>query len=62
MINGAMGGPFVNFTYFDESTSRLFMIEYSQFAPSVRKKLPFVRQFRAMGRTFESDSLYSVRP
>ena len=62
MINGAMGGPFVNFTYFDESTSRLFMIEYSQFAPSVRKKLPFVRQFRAMGRTFESDSLYSMTP
>lgn len=58
MINGAMGGPFVNFTYYDESTSRLFMVEYSQFAPSVRKKLRFVRQFRAMGRTFEADSLY----
>jgi len=36
----------------------LFMVEYSQFAPSVRKKLRFVRQFRAMGRTFEADSLY----
>ncbi len=59
MINGAMGGPFVNFTYFDPSTSRLFMIEYAQFAPSVKKKLPFVRQFRAMGRTFESDSTWN---
>lgn len=59
MINGAMGGPFVNFTYFDPSTNRLFMVEYSQFAPSVQKKLPFVRQFRAMGRTFESDSLWT---
>jgi hypothetical protein len=59
MINGAMGGPFVNFTYYDPATSRLFMIEYSQFAPSVRKKLPFVRQFRAMGRTFESDSTWN---
>lgn len=59
MINGAMGGPFVNFTYYDPSTERLFMIEYQQFAPSVRRKLPFVRQFRAMGRTFESDSTWN---
>lgn len=59
MINGAMGGPFVNFTYYDQATSRLFMIEYSQFAPGVAKKLPFVRQFRAMGRTFESDSTWT---
>lgn len=59
MVNGAMGGPFVNFTYYDPDTDRLFMIEYSQFAPSVRKKLPFVRQFRAMGRTFESDSTWT---
>lgn len=58
MINGAMGGPFVNFTYYDSDTDRLFMVEYSQFAPSVRKKLPFVQQFRAMGRTFESDSTW----
>lgn len=59
MVNGAMAGPFVNFTYYDPETNRLFMIEYSQFAPSVREKLPFVRQFRAMGRTFESDSTWS---
>lgn len=58
MENAAMGGPFVNFTYYDPATDRLFMIEYSQFAPSVQKKLPFVRQFRAMGRTFESDSTW----
>lgn len=59
MVNGAMAGPFVNFTYYDPDTKRLFMIEYSQFAPSVREKLPFVRQFRAMGRTFESDSTWA---
>ncbi|MEX0720649.1 MAG: DUF4837 family protein [Balneolaceae bacterium] len=62
MINGAMGGPFVNFTYYDPDTERLFMVEYSQFAPSVREKLPFVRQFRAMGRTFESDSTWTGEP
>ena len=62
MINGAMGGPFVNFTYYDPQTNRLFMVEYSQFAPSVTKKLRFVRQFRAMGRTFESDSTWVSQP
>lgn len=59
MVNAAMGGPFVNFTYYDPATNRLFMIEYSQFAPSVKNKLPFIRQFRAMGRTFESDSTWN---
>lgn len=60
MVNGLMGGPFVNFTYYDPDTNRLFMIDYNQFAPNLRKKLPFVRQFRAMGRTFESDSTWEA--
>lgn len=60
MINGALGGPFVNFTYYDPATQRLFMVEYNQFAPRITKKLPFVRQFRAMGRTFESDSTWNA--
>jgi hypothetical protein len=59
MVNGLMGGPFVNFTYYDPDTDRLFMVDYNQFAPSVKKKLPFVRQFRAMGRTFQSDSTWN---
>lgn len=58
MTNDFMGGPFVNFTYYDPNTSRLFMIEYGQFAPSVSKRR-FVRQFRAMGRTFKSDSTWN---
>lgn len=58
MTNDFMGGPFVNFTYYDPNTLRLFMIEYGQFAPSVSKRR-FVRQFRAMGRTFQSDSTWS---
>lgn len=62
MENDAMGGPFVNFTYYDPDTNRLFMVEYAQFAPAVRKKLRFVRQFRAMGRTFESDSTWNQEP
>jgi hypothetical protein len=59
MTNDFMGGPFVNFTYYDPQTDRLFMIEYGQFAPSVKKRR-FVRQFRTMGRTFESDSTWNT--
>ncbi len=58
MTNDFMGGPFVNFVYHDPATERLFLIEYGQFAPSVAKRR-FVRQFRAMGRTFESDSTWT---
>lgn len=56
MVGDFMGGPFVNFTYFDPLTSRLYMVEYGQFAPNVGKRR-FVRQFRAMGRTFTTASL-----
>ncbi|MEO1022779.1 MAG: DUF4837 family protein [Bacteroidota bacterium] len=59
MEKAAMGGPFVNFTYYDPDSDRLFMVEYWQFAPAVQKKLRFIRQFRAMGRTFESDSSWT---
>lgn len=58
MTNDFMGGPFVHFTYYDPETERLFMVEYAQFAPSVKKRR-FVRQFQAMGRTFESDSTWN---
>jgi len=58
MTNDFMGGPFVNFTYYDPAVNRLFMVEFGQFAPSVNKRR-FVRQFRAMGRTFQSDSTWS---
>ncbi|MDZ7680618.1 MAG: DUF4837 family protein [Fodinibius sp.] len=57
MTNDAMAGPFVNFTVFDQETSRLFMLEFAQFAPKYNKRR-FVRQFRTMLRTFESDSTW----
>lgn len=56
MTEDYMGGPFVNFTYYDPETKRLYMIEYGQFAPNVPKRR-FVRQFQAMGRTFRADSV-----
>jgi hypothetical protein len=59
MVGNFMGGPFVNFTYFDSDTGRLFMVEYWQFAPGVNKRR-FIRQFQAMGRTFEADSTWNT--
>jgi hypothetical protein len=57
MTNDAMGGPFANLTIYDEESGRLFMLEFAQFAPKYNKRR-FVRQFRAMLRTFESDSTW----
>ncbi len=59
LVNAAMGGPFVNMLIYDEETERLFMLEFFQFAPDVDQR-PYVRQFRAMLRTFESDSTFSA--
>lgn len=59
MTHDAMGGPFVNMTIYDEDTQRLFMLEFGQFAPKYNK-LRFVRQFRTMLRTFESDSTWEA--
>jgi hypothetical protein len=61
MTNDAMAGPYVNFTIFDAETRRLFMLEFAQFAPKYNKRR-FVRQFRTMLRTFESDSTWQGTP
>lgn len=57
MTHDAMGGPFVNLTVYDKNTHRLFLLEFGQFAPKYKKRR-FVRQFRAMLRTFETDSTW----
>ncbi|MDZ7693265.1 MAG: DUF4837 family protein [Balneolaceae bacterium] len=61
MTHDAMGGPFVNLTVYDDETQRLFMMGFVQFAPKYQKRR-FVRQFRAMLRTFESDSTWNQQP
>lgn len=60
MTNDAMGGPFANMTIYDEDTNRLFILEFGQFAPKYSKRR-FVRQFRAMLRTFEADSSWTSK-
>lgn len=60
MTHDFMGGPFVNYTYYDDQNDRLFMVEFMQFAPKYNKRR-FVRQFLAMGRTFQADSTWNQK-
>jgi hypothetical protein len=59
MTHGAMGGPFVNMTIRDQQNGRLFLLGIGQYAPKFRNKRRFVRRFRAILRTFQSDSTWS---
>ncbi len=54
MENDLMGGPFINYTMYDEENRRLFMMEFAQFAPRWDQRR-FLYQFEAMARTFVSD-------
>ncbi|HLR76689.1 MAG TPA: DUF4837 family protein [Balneolaceae bacterium] len=55
MKGDVMAGPFASILVYDKRTERLFMVGFLQFAPSVKEKKPYVRQFRAMLRTFKTD-------
>ena len=59
MVEDFMGGPFVNYTIYDEKQHRLYMIEFAQFAPRFPKR-SFVRQFESMILTFETDSTWQT--
>lgn len=53
-----LGGPFVNFTFFDDKTERIYMIDLMVFAPEFPKeKEPFIRALEIMASTFTT-----VRP
>ncbi|MEW6196296.1 MAG: DUF4837 family protein [Bacteroidota bacterium] len=38
MADGSMGGPFINYTFYDEHTKRLYMLDGSVYAPKYYKK------------------------
>lgn len=38
MTDQSMGGPFVNYTFYDEKTHRIYMLDASIYAPKYRKK------------------------
>lgn len=47
------GGPFVNYTFYDQATDRVYMLDGSIFAPEF-DKLDFLRQMEVMARTFRT--------
>lgn len=53
MTNDLMGGPFLNYTVYDEQQRRLYMMEFALFAPRYDKRR-FIKQFEAMAYTFET--------
>ncbi|MEX0773330.1 MAG: DUF4837 family protein [Balneolales bacterium] len=57
MENDLMGGPFLNYTIYDDVQNRLYIMEFAQFAPRHSKRR-FVYQFEAMANTFDTDSTF----
>lgn len=53
IVQFGMGGPFVNYTIFDEETSRLYMLDGMVFAPGYSKR-DFLRQLEVIAHTFRT--------
>ena len=47
------GGPFVNCTFYDQATDRVYMLDGSVYAPD-DDKMDFVRRMEVMARTFRT--------
>jgi len=48
-----MGGPFVNYSFYDQASGRLYLIDGSVFAPGY-DKLDFLRHMEIIARTFRT--------
>lgn len=51
LIEYGMGGPFVNYSFYDESTRRIYMIDGMVFAPGFNKR-EFLRHVEIIAHTF----------
>jgi len=52
-IDESLGGPFVSFTFYDEESSRIYMLDGAVFAPG-EDKLQFLRTLELMARSFKT--------
>jgi hypothetical protein len=52
-VEYGMGGPFLNYTFYDESSRRLYMIDGMVFAPGYDKR-EFLRQMEVISHTFRT--------
>ncbi|SHK19435.1 DUF4837 family protein [Rhodothermus profundi] len=53
LFPAGMGGPFVNYTFYDQQSGRLYMIDGMVFAPGFRKR-EFLRQMEVIAYTFRT--------
>lgn len=51
MKDGSMGGPFINYTFYDEPTKRIYMLDGSVYAPKYYKK-KLIQQLDVLMRSF----------
>jgi hypothetical protein len=54
MLQYGGGGPFVNYSFYDQETGRLYMIDGSVFAPGYNQKRQFLRQLEVIAHTFRT--------
>ena len=59
MNDFSMGGPFINYTIYDETQQRIYFMEFGQFSPRYRQRR-FLYQFEAIARTFETDPNFRI--
>ena len=52
-VDGTAGGPFENYTFYDEPSGRVFMIDIAVFAPG-KDKMPYLRRMEVMVETFRT--------
>jgi hypothetical protein len=50
-----MGGPFINYTFFDEKTKRLYMVDGSIYAPKYYKR-NLIQQVDVILQSFMTES------
>ncbi|MFC1725356.1 DUF4837 family protein [candidate division KSB1 bacterium] len=50
-----IGGPFINYSFFDEEESKIVMIDLAVFNPNIQSssKAPYLRQLEVIARTFK---------
>lgn len=53
MIEYGMGGPFLTYTFYDQPTGRIYMIDGMVFAPGFEKR-EFLRQMEVIAHTFRT--------
>ncbi|TVR78322.1 MAG: DUF4837 family protein [Chitinophagaceae bacterium] len=56
MENDFMGGPFLNYTWFDESKNKIYMVDGFVYAPAVRKR-KYVRKLEAILSTIDFEEV-----